>query len=77
MSTPQTHAPGVGPAHRLASTLRRALAMLLLPASILPVALLGPALLHAPHQLLHEAATDIHQLAGHSRSREPRSKGER
>jgi len=47
------------------STLRRALAMLLLPASILPVALLGPALLHAPHRLLRQAGAAIEHLEEH------------
>jgi len=43
--------------------LRRGLAMLLLPASIVPVLFLGPALLRAPGRLSRQAASEIQRLA--------------
>jgi hypothetical protein len=49
-------------------TLKRALAMLLLPASIVPVPLLGPTLLRAPHRLWRQASAEIQRLQeGHHR----------
>jgi len=41
---------------------KRALAMLLLPASIIPVPLLGPTLLRAPHRLWRQASAEIQRL---------------
>jgi hypothetical protein len=43
-------------------SLKRALAMLLLPASIVPVPLLGPTLLRAPHRLWRQASAEIQRL---------------
>lgn len=44
------------------SSLRRALAVALLPASILPVVLFGPALLRAPEKLWREARAEVQRL---------------
>jgi hypothetical protein len=44
------------------STLRRALAIALLPASIVPVVLFGPALLRAPEKLWREARAEVQRL---------------
>jgi hypothetical protein len=43
-------------------SLRRALAIALLPASILPVVLFGPALLRAPEKLWREARAEVQRL---------------
>jgi hypothetical protein len=43
-------------------SLRRALAIVLLPASILPVVLFGPALLRAPEKLWREARAEVQRL---------------
>lgn len=60
------HARGPG---ALAS-IRRWIAMLVLPASILPVLFLGPTLLRAPHKLWREAGAELQRLQekrdGHS-----------
>ena len=40
-------------------TLRRILTMLVLPASLLPVLLLGPGMLHAPRKLAREWWADV------------------
>jgi hypothetical protein len=45
----------VSSAHAHALTPKRVLAMLVLPASLLPVTLLGPGMLHAPRKLAREA----------------------
>jgi hypothetical protein len=51
------------------ATLRRALAMLLLPASILPVLLAGPALVRAPETLGRQLWADVQRMQSGSRSR--------
>ncbi|HEX5853846.1 MAG TPA: hypothetical protein VFY36_12215 [Solirubrobacteraceae bacterium] len=43
-------------------SLRRALAMVLLPASILPVLLAGPALVRAPRTLWRQAWADVQRM---------------
>ena len=43
-------------------SLRRGLAMLLLPGAIVPVMLTGPALLRAPGHLSREAAAEVQRL---------------
>jgi hypothetical protein len=43
-------------------SLQRALAIVLLPASILPVVLFGPALLRAPEKLWREARAEVQRL---------------
>ncbi len=53
-------------------TFRRALAMLLLPASMLPVTLFGPALLRAPRHLWREAAAWVQRLEEPAGYRSPR-----
>lgn len=58
MSAPATSAPRAQPA----LTLKRVLAMLVLPASLLPVVLLGPGLLHAPRKLARVAWTGAERL---------------
>jgi hypothetical protein len=50
------------------SSLRRVLAMALLPASILPVALFGPALLRAPERLWLQARAEVQRLQRPDRS---------
>jgi hypothetical protein len=52
----------------LAAT-RRWAAMLVLPASILPVVFLGPTLLRAPHKLWRQASAELQRLEapGHAR----------
>jgi hypothetical protein len=56
----------------LAAT-RRWAAMLVLPASILPVVFLGPTLLRAPHKLWRQAGAELQRLEqpSHSRSVSP------
>jgi hypothetical protein len=44
------------------SSLERLLAKALLPASILPVVLFGPALLRAPEKLWREARAEVQRL---------------
>ncbi len=56
-----------GPAGAM-SSLRRALAMALLPLSILPVALFGRALLRAPEKLWREAQAEVQRLQAPRRS---------
>lgn len=48
-------------------SLKRVLAILLLPASIAPVPLLGPTLLRAPRKLWREASAEVQRLQEHSR----------
>jgi hypothetical protein len=48
---------------------RRWAAMLVLPASILPVLFLGPTLLRAPHKLWREAGAELQRLEQPRRSR--------
>jgi hypothetical protein len=43
-------------------TLRRILTMLVLPASLLPVLLLGPGMLRAPRKLTRQAWADVQRL---------------
>jgi hypothetical protein len=49
-------------------SLRRALAVALLPLSILPVVLFGPALLRAPQKLWREAQAEVQRLQAAPRS---------
>jgi hypothetical protein len=56
-------------------SLRRALAIALLPASIVPVALFGPALLRAPEKLWREARAEIQRLQEPARA--PRARERR
>jgi hypothetical protein len=58
-------APAVvaGPSRREGS-LRRALAMLVLPASIVPVIFLGPTLLRSPQHLIRQAVAEVQRLEG-------------
>ena len=67
MSSTPVLAPRVArilaPARRPGS-LRRALAMLVLPASIMPVIFLGPTLLRSPQHLLRQAAAEVQRLEG-------------
>jgi len=46
----------------VAGSLQRGLAIALLPASILPVLLFGPALLRAPEKLWREARAEVQRL---------------
>jgi hypothetical protein len=46
-------------------TPRRILAMLVLPASLLPVLLLGPGMLRAPRKLTRQAWADVQRLERH------------
>jgi hypothetical protein len=46
------------------SSLERVLARALLPASIMPVVLFGPALLRAPEKLWREARAEVQRLQG-------------
>jgi hypothetical protein len=56
-------APGSGRRHSLA----RGLAILVLPASIIPVLLCGPTLLRAPHRLLRQVEAAVQRMeADHS-----------
>lgn len=55
MSAAVAAAPGTGVARRT----RRVLAMLVLPASIVPVLVTGPALVRAPQRLWREISADI------------------
>jgi hypothetical protein len=50
------------PAHAPKLTLRRVLTMLVLPASLLPVLLLGPGVLHAPRKVGRELWADAVRL---------------
>ncbi len=50
------------PARSRGASVKRALAMLLLPASIIPVIFLGPSLLRAPRHLYGMTAADVHRL---------------
>jgi hypothetical protein len=43
-------------------SLKRVLAMLVLPASLLPVTLLGPGMLHAPRKLARAGLADLQRL---------------
>ena len=54
--------PALAPARSRRAWLGRGLAMLLLPASIVPVPFLGPTLLRAPRRLYRQAAAEIHRL---------------
>jgi len=56
--------PGAG-GGRAGGRLARLLAIALLPASIVPVCLLGPALLRAPQRLWREAAAEVARLQAH------------
>jgi hypothetical protein len=57
-------APPAAPQERRSApaSLRRALAMALLPAAIIPLPFLGPALLRAPGHLSREAAAELQRL---------------
>lgn len=57
--------------------LRRALAMALLPLSILPVVLFGHALLRAPEKLWREAQAEVQRLQAPSHSPAARKRGTR
>lgn len=66
-------APVLVPGHSRLS-LRRAMAMLVLPASIVPVIFLGPTLLRSPQRLVRQAAAEVQRLEGppaHHRGRAP------
>jgi hypothetical protein len=62
MSAAQAIAPAVAPSRSRGASLRRALAMLLLPASIVPVLFLGPTLFRAPQRLWRQSSADVHRL---------------
>ena len=62
MSATQAMTPAVAPRRSRGASLRRGLAMLLLPASIVPVLFLGPTLLRAPQRLWRQASADVHRL---------------
>jgi hypothetical protein len=49
-------------------SLARALAMVLLPASMLPVLLAGPSLLRAPRTLWRQAWADVQRMQAHTHS---------
>jgi hypothetical protein len=53
--------------HGLLWRVRRALALALLPASILPVLLLGPGIARAPLELVHRTVAAIESLERGSR----------
>jgi hypothetical protein len=53
----------------MGATIRRALAMLLLPASILPVLLAGPALVRAPQTLARQLWGDVQRMQSGATSR--------
>jgi hypothetical protein len=57
-----TPAPALTPAPAPALTPKRVLAMLVLPASLLPVVLLGPGLLHAPRKLARQTFAGVVRL---------------
>lgn len=69
MSVGATALPG--PRHRGIAlvTIRRWAAMLVLPASILPVVFLGPTLLRAPHKLWRQAGAELQRLEEPRRER--------
>jgi hypothetical protein len=50
------------PARTRSASLKRGLAMLLLPASIVPVVFLGPSLLRAPRRLWRMTYADVHRV---------------
>lgn len=62
MSGAQTIAAPLAPRRTRVASVKRALAMLLLPASIIPVFFLGPTLLRAPRHLYAMSAADIHRV---------------
>ncbi len=62
MSAAEAMTGAPGQARPTRPSLRRALAMLLLPAAIIPVPFLGPALLRAPGHLSREAAAEVQRL---------------
>jgi hypothetical protein len=57
------------PRRTVRASLARALAMALLPASIVPVLLAGPALVRAPHTLWRQISADVQRLERSPRSR--------
>jgi len=58
-----------GPARRgRIASFKRALAIMLLPASILPVPLLGPTLLRAPRRLWRQVSADVQRMEQHHSS---------
>ena len=52
----------IGPARSRGASVKRALAILLLPASIIPVVFLGPSLLRAPRHLWRMTYADVHRI---------------
>ena len=56
-------APVIAPARRPGS-FRRAVAMLVLPASIVPVIFMGPTLLRSPQHLVRQAQAEVQRLEG-------------
>jgi hypothetical protein len=46
----------------VSASVNRGLAVLLLPASIIPLPFLGPTLLRAPHRLYRQSAADVQRL---------------
>ncbi len=64
MSVPATLEPAAAQAGASPPklTLKRIAAMLVLPASLLPVVLLGPGVLRAPRKLIRQAAADVERL---------------
>jgi hypothetical protein len=62
VSAVELKAPGAGEPRTAFFSLRRGLAMLLLPAAIVPVPFLGPALLRSPGHLARETEAAVERL---------------
>jgi hypothetical protein len=62
MSAVASSAAPIGPPRGRRASVKRALAILLLPASIIPVVFLGPSLLRAPRHLWRMTYADVHRL---------------
>jgi hypothetical protein len=62
MSATEAIRPVIAPARGRTASVKRGLAILLLPASIIPLPFLGPTLLRAPHRLYRQASADVQRL---------------
>jgi hypothetical protein len=62
MSAVASPAAPIGPARSRRASVKRALAIMLLPASIIPVFFLGPSLLRAPRHLWRMTYADVHRI---------------
>ena len=62
MSAVASSVPPIRPARSRGASVKRAMAILLLPASIIPVVLIGPSLLRAPRHLWRMTYADVHRI---------------